>query len=99
MLILKLCRVTLGLVDERVSFMRPGVACSPQPSTTCETDASETVQMPDQQLGGVCACAAPADSRKSVIAAARAVSLARGGGGGGGGGEVSYGNVSSFSPK
>ena len=71
--------------------MRPGVAWSPQPSTTCETDASETVQMLEVQAGGVWACAAPADSRKSVIAAARVASLARGGG--------SYGNVSSFSPK
>ncbi len=83
MLILKLCRVTLGLVLERVSFMRPGVACSPQPSTTWETDASETVQMLEVQLGGVCACAGPASSRKhSIVAAARAVSLAVGRGGG-----------------
>ncbi len=83
MLILKLCRVTLGLVDERVSFMRPGVACSPQPSTTCETDASETVQMDPVQVGGVCATAATG-SRKNAMAAARVASLARGGGGGGG---------------
>ena len=81
MLRLKLLRVTLGLVDERISFMRPGVAWSPQPSTTgLPTLASETLQMLEVQAGGVWACAAPADSRKSVIAAARVASLARGGG-------------------
>ncbi len=82
MLILKLPRVTLGLVLERISFMRPGVACSPQPSTTgLPAFASATVQMLEVQVGGVCACAAGARaSRAAARHAGRAVSLTRGGG-------------------
>ena len=73
----KLARVTLLSVLSKMNLKRPGVACSPQPSTTGESDATRTVQIWGVQA--VCACAGPAGSRKSVIAAARVANLARGG--------------------